>query len=112
MNRVILFCFLSFAGFCASLNEPQKLIEEWQACQLESPMGSKCLHTKRDVITLHNYVDLLQRNPQQMGLDIMNVQIQLTKLQAQENPDPMRVKVLKNDLAGMLATVGWLESPK
>jgi hypothetical protein len=112
MNRVLLLCVLSFSGFCASIDEPEKLIEEWQACQRESTMSLECLHTKRNVITLHDYVDLLQRNPQQMGLDIMSVQIQLTKLQAQENPDPMRVKVLKDDLAGMLATVGWLESPK
>jgi hypothetical protein len=112
MNRVLLLCFLSFSGFCASIDEPQKLIEEWQSCQLESPMGLQCLETKRQVITLHDYVDLLQRNPQQMGLDIMSVQNQLTKLQAQEKPDPSRVKVLQDELAGMLATVGWLESPK
>lgn len=112
MARYIFLSILSFSVFCAPLDNPQKLIEQWQACQLESPMGDECQNTKRSVITLHDYVDLLQRNPQQMGMDIMNVQNQLTKLHAQEHPDQTRIRVLQDELSGMLATVGWLESPK
>ena len=93
-----------FSNFCIgfSLKEPQPLIEAWQACQLQMNQDEQCTQLRPMVLKLRSNVELLQHNPQQMGLDIMNLQLQM---QTHSNTE------LQNDLEEKLAVVGWLESP-
>jgi hypothetical protein len=93
---------LSTVTFAYTLKEPQELVDAWQSCQLDTNNNQKCAELRPLLVKLHDNVELLQHNPQQMGLDIMNMQYQIQ----QDNQTN-----LQNDLEEKLAIVGWLESP-
>ena len=100
MLKVLLAIF-STLSFGYSLQQPKLLLEAWQNCQ--SNFTSQCLEVRDLMVQLHANVEILQNNPQQMGMDIMNIQSEM-----ENNPDNQ----LKKSLAEKLAIVGWLESPQ
>lgn len=87
--------------------DPQRLLTDWQICQFEQSTSQKCIDLRSQMEVLNHNVDLLQSNPQQMGLSIMNLQVQLT-----QNLSPEQCMALEKDLQEKWATVGWLESPQ
>ena len=87
--------------------DPQKLLSDWQICQFEQSTNLNCDDLRPQIQILNNNVDLMQSNPQQMGLSIMNLQVQLSKDLSFEQRT-----TLEKDLQEKWATVGWLESPK
>lgn len=87
--------------------DPQNLLRDWQICQFEQSTSQKCLDLRPQMAVLNHNVDLMQSNPQQMGLSIMNLQVQMS-----QNLSPEQRLALEKDLQEKWATVGWLESPQ
>ena len=94
------------------LNQPNILIEKFQACQTQAITSSECLEIKRIVSMIHHNVLALEDNQQQVGLQIMQLQNQIQAIKNQHKPDFKKIGILQEQLDVMLATVSWLESPK
>lgn len=108
MIRILaLLSFLSPVVMSAEVVDPQKLLTEWQICDFEQSSSQKCLDLRPSMQALHDNVELMQANPQKMGLSIMFLQVRLS-----QNPTDSERDALEQDLQQKLATVGWLESPK
>jgi hypothetical protein len=95
-------CALSVSAF-----NPQKVIDDWQSCQMFSSLDDECLKLRDDAISIRDNVDELQQNPQAYGVKIMSLQYQKSF-----TPDKEDVEQIDRQLEIMLAIVGWLESPK
>lgn len=112
MTRLIFLCLLSLSSFAGSLQDPYQLVLDWKACRLETTLSPDCKETQRLMTILHANVELLQDNPQQMGMKIMSVQNEIVQYQSKDKPDEEKINQLQEELSGLLSTVGWLESPK
>ena len=86
---------------------PQKVIDDWQSCQMFSSLDDECLKLRDDAISIRDNVEDLQQSPQAYGLKIMSLQYEKSLVQDKEN-----VEKIDRQLEVMLAIVGWLESPK
>lgn len=102
---MILYCLLITRAFCFS---PQKIIEDWQLCQLKNNMNHQCSHIANQALQLKVMIESLEYQPQGFGLDIMKLQCQLVS----PNLLPAQRHKLQEELEMRLAIVGWLESPK
>lgn len=105
--KYILLLLLSLSSLVHA-EQPQQIIEAWQACQLKSEMDPVCIKIGHQALKLRDLIELLQASPQGFGLEIMQLQSDLMHV------DLATVKKngLREDLALRLAIVGWLESPK
>lgn len=93
-----------------AFESPQLVIDDWQKCQMNSSQSHHCLQTRSEIIELHEIIEALQQNPQQVGLNIMTLQNKITQLESKG--DIEKIKETHAHLDNILKTVGWLESPK
>jgi hypothetical protein len=99
----LLFFQLSFAAI-----QPEKIIEDWEACQLKSNYDDSCVSLSKSAIHLKYLYESCSMNPQRFGLDIMNLQEKLADSEIKDSEK----KEIKKELEMRLAVVAWLESPK
>lgn len=105
--KVLKLLMLFTAPFMVWAMDPQKIVDDWQACQMFSTLDEECLHIRDQAIIIRDNVEELQQNPQAFGFKIMSIQYQ----KSQEN-NSQNASQLDQQLQTMLAIVGWLESPK
>jgi hypothetical protein len=107
---LVLISFFSFNLFASKSISPQKIMEDWQACQTKDISSMSCQATKRLALNLHEIIEGLRDNPQKIGLEIMYLQYEITNLKQQKKL--AKAENLESKLDSILNTVGWLESPK
>jgi hypothetical protein len=98
---------LIFHSGVASI-QPEKVIEDWEACQLKSNYDDACVSLSQSAIHLKYLYESCTLNPQRFGLDIMNLQQQLVD----NNIKDSEKKVIETEIEMRWAVVAWLESPK
>lgn len=101
------FLFLLLISCFVWAIDPQKVIEDWQSCQMFSTLDEECLNLREQAIVIRDNVEDLQQNPQAYGFKIMSIQYNKS---LQKNPK--EIYRMDQELQTMLAIVGWLESPK
>jgi hypothetical protein len=99
----LLFIHPSFASI-----QPEKVIEDWEACQLKSNYDDACVSLSQSAIHLKYLYESCTHNPQRFGLDIMNLQQQLVDSDTRDSEK----KEIEKEIEMRWAVVAWLESPK
>lgn len=105
--RAILLLITIIYTLTANAFNPQKIIDDWQACQMFSSLDDECLKLRDEAILIRDNVEDLQQNPQAYGVKIMSLQYEKSSVKSHES-----LEVMNHQLEMMLAIVGWLESPK
>jgi hypothetical protein len=105
--RVLLILGTILYTLTVSAFNPQKVIDDWQSCQMFSSLDDECLKLRDDAISIRDNVEDLQQSPQAYGVKIMSLQYQKSL-----TTDAEDVEKIDRQLEVMLAIVGWLESPK
>jgi len=108
MKLLVFICLLIFNVFQVHAIEPQKIIEEWQSCQLKTILDKKCATIGHQALELRDMIEALEINPQLFGVKIMELQNKLNS----SDLNQLERKNLQQELDYRLAVVGWLESPK
>ncbi|WP_419418630.1 hypothetical protein ACNVED_08680 [Legionella sp. D16C41] len=100
-------------------NNPQALQAALKQCPKKQPATVSCEELSDIAQDLNRYAYELQLNPQQFGLKILNLQIQLATVNNElrkGNSEPTNLKdkiaTSEQELKTRLAVVKWLESPE
>lgn len=108
MKLLVMFIFFVLNNFQVQAIEPQKIIEEWQSCQLKITLDKRCTILGHQALEIRDMIESLQINPQLFGIKIMELQTKLNSTDLSQ----LERKNLQKELDYRLAVVGWLESPK
>lgn len=99
-------------------NNPQELQEAMKACPEKQPSHMSCQQLQELALDVNQLAMELQRNPQQFGQKIIQLQEQLADIENQMKNDPQsvdsnaKISEIKIQLANRLAVVKWLETPE